>query len=253
MVEMGNLIKKLDRLHKYYKFAKEEHERRVFLKTLNHLLGNLNKTFCRYCFLQVLENEIPLEALSDNPIVAKVEDLLKKIENSLKKGAGNLKENYDVINQLITNLNEKITKNNADSFANVSSKIKEMSSLLAEKKKLLSNKAISKILAVDSKVIIKAEGLLQEFQLKLRQDTSLQDLKWVNDKISVLKMLMTDINETISIERLRQKLKLSKEESEVINTLISGKSVPLSRLNLPLMNRIKEIFGDMAKISITVD
>ena len=82
---------------------------------------------------------------------------------------------------------------------------------------------------------------------------SLQDLKWVNDKISVLKMLMTDINETISIERLRQKLKLSKEESEVINTLISGKSVSLSRLNLPLMNRIKEIFGDMAKISITAD
>jgi len=248
---MGNLIKKLDQLHKYYKFAKEEHERRVFLKTLDHLLGNLNNTFCKYCFLQVLENEIPLEALSDNAIVAKVENLLKEIDNSLENGAGNLKENYDLINQLITDLNEEINKKNADSFASVSSKIKKMSSLLAEKKKLLSNKAISKILAVDSKVIIKAEGLLQEFQLKLRQDKSLQDLKWVNDKISVLKTLMTDINETISIERLRQKLKLSKEESEVIITLISGESVPLSSLNLPLINKIKEIFGDMAKISIT--
>lgn len=183
-------------------------------------------------------------------LIQKVNTFHANVKNILAD-AHKFKEDSDDCQETLNQLNEEISRSTGGLLIEVTKKLEKLDSLLIDKKKMLSNKVMEKVLDINLETIDNAEKLLREFQLRIKRDIFFDDIVWANSEMPKLRKLIDNIGEKISIKALIEKMKLTAEEAEVISRLVSGESVPLIKLNQSLLGKIKEIFGDMAKITIT--
>jgi hypothetical protein len=131
------------------------------------------------------------------------------------------------------------------------SKLSQWSLKLGENKKVFSNDFIAKVFDVDKETIIHAEKLIEEFQNRMKSDISLEDIIWASSNMSELKKMISGILQKATVEIISEKLGLTRDEAEKVKLLVSGEKVSLVEMNDSLLRKIREIFGNMVKITIT--
>lgn len=248
--KLPSLLEKIENTHSYCQFVKEERERRDLISSLNRSLESLTKNLCKYCFLKIVLDEISLSDLKRDMFIQKVDELNKYLERILVT-TDKLKEEHEKCQESINQLNTEINQLINDLLINVTKKLDRLNSLLIEKKTILSNEVIAKMFDINLEIIDSAGNLIKDFQQRIRREISLDDITWINDEMPKFGKIIRNINEKASAELLREKMKLTKEEAEVVSKLVSGESVPLTKLSNSLLEKIKEFFADMAKITIT--
>jgi hypothetical protein len=232
-------------------FTREESVRKQLVNRLNESLENLNKSLYRYCFLKILSEEIPLLNLKNDVIIQKASMLKKNLDEILssdtkfKKHGEEFKQSIDALKEETESLiiGRLVTES--------TSKLSQWSLKLGENKKVFSNDFIAKVFDVDKETIIHAEKLIEEFQNRMKSDISLEDIIWASSNMSELKKMISGILQKATVEIISEKLGLTRDEAEKVKLLVSGEKVSLVEMNDSLLRKIREIFGNMVKITIT--
>jgi hypothetical protein len=249
VITLSSLLEKIESAYNFCSFTKEERERRNIVAGFNRSLESLAKILCKYCFLKIVFEEISLSNFKDDSFIQKVSEFDKNLQKILTN-ANKFKDEHEKYQEIINQLNDDIKHSAEELLINATRRLDQLNLLLRDKKNMLTNKVIASVLGIDQETINDAENLIKEFQQRTKRDIFLEDVMWANDEVSKLDKLMTSIREKASIEALSKKMKLTKEEAEIISKLVSGESVPLTEFNESLLGKIKEVFGDMAKITV---
>ena|GEM_PF-6058534 len=248
---MQSLLEKIEKAYNYSMFTREESIRKQLVNRLNESIENLNKSLYRYCFLKILSEEITLSDLKNDVIIQKASMLKKNLEEILssdtkfKEQSEEFKHSIDALKQEIESL---IIGRLVTESAN---KLNQWSLKLGENKKVFSSDFIAKVFDVNKETIIHAEKLMEEFQNRMKSDISLEDIIWASSNISELKKTICSILQKATVEIISEKLGLTRDEAEKVKLLVSGEKVSLFEINDSLLRKIREIFGSMAKITIT--
>lgn len=248
---MSSLLEKIEKAYDYCIFTREENVRKQLLGKLNESLESLTKNLHRYCFLKVVSGETLLSDLKNDVIIQRAVELRKNLEEILGSDK-KFREMGEMYKKSIDALKEDIEGLIIGRFVTtVTNKLSQWKSNLEEKKKVLNNEIIAKVLDVNRETITHAENLLDDLQNKMKSDVSLDDIIWASSKVPELNKIMSSILPRSTIEIFCEKLGLTEDEAKKVNLLVSGEKVPLVEINDSLLRKIKNIFGDMAKITIT--